>query len=194
MPYDLYDLVFLNAGVIGQPGPCWTETRDDVWQVNWTAARRGVQRLVPGWLEAGHKGRIVFTASMAALIPIPYAADYCATKAALVALAECLYHELQIAGSAIGVSVAVPSFTQSNLASQLEGEFAGQFRKFVEKGSPVEEVAQRIVDGALAGEFLIVTHPGSVDIVPTRIAGLVSGAPPLRPAGRRMEALFRTKY
>ena len=27
IPYDLFDLVFLNAGIIGQPGPAWAPGR-----------------------------------------------------------------------------------------------------------------------------------------------------------------------
>jgi NAD(P)-dependent dehydrogenase (short-subunit alcohol dehydrogenase family) len=194
IPYDLFDLVFLNAGIIGQPGPVWAACNDEVWRVNFHAPRRALQRLIPGWLAAGHKGRIVFTASMAALIPMPFSTDYCGSKAALLSLAETLLHELRAAGSEIGVSVAVPSFTQSNLAKGLEGEFAAQFQGFVERGAPVGEVARAIYDGALAAKFLIVTHPDSLETVVPRLEILLTGAEPPRPKGRRMDALFQTKY
>jgi NAD(P)-dependent dehydrogenase (short-subunit alcohol dehydrogenase family) len=194
VPYDLYDLVFLNAGVIGQPGPVWGPGSDDVWRVNWQAPRKAVQTLVPGWLAAGHAGRIVFTASMAAFIPLPFSTDYCASKAALLSLAETLLHELRAAGSEIGVSIAVPSFTQSKLAVGLTGEFAEAFQGFVERGAPTEEVARAIVDGARAGQFLIVTHPHAIEGVVARVEGMLSGAEPARPSGRRMDALFQTKY
>ena len=194
VPYDLFDLVFLNAGIIGQPGPAWAPGSDEVWRVNFHAPRRALQVLIPGWLAAGHKGRIVFTASMAALIPMPFSTDYCASKAALLSLAETLLHELRAAGSEIGVSVATPSFTQSNLANGLEGEFAEQFRGFVDRGAPAAEIARAIYDGALAGKFLIATHPNSLDTVLPHLEILLTGAEPPRPKGRRMDALFQTRY
>jgi NAD(P)-dependent dehydrogenase (short-subunit alcohol dehydrogenase family) len=194
VPYDLYDLAFLNAGIIGRPGLAWGPGNDEVWRVNFHAPRRALQILIPGWLAAGHKGRIVFTASLAALIPMPFSTDYCASKAALLSLAETLLHELRAAGSEIGVSVAVPSFTQSNLANGLVGEFAEQFKGFVDRGAPTMEIAQAIYDGALAGKFLIATHSNSLDTVAPRLEVLLSGAEPPRPQGRRMDALFQTRY
>ena len=61
---------------------------------------------------------------------MPFSTDYCASKTALLSLAETLLHELRAAGSEIGVSVATPSFTQSNLANGLTGEIAEQFKLF----------------------------------------------------------------
>lgn len=194
VPYDLFDLVFLNAGIIGQPGPAWATSNEDVWRVNFHAPRRALQILIPGWLAAGHTGRVVFTASMAALIPMPFSTDYCSSKAALLSLAETLLHELRAAGSEIGVSVAVPSFTQSKLASGLTGDFAEAFQGFVDRGVPAEEIAQLIYDGAMAGKFLIVTHANSMETVAPRLEILLSGEEPPRPKGRRMDALFQTKY
>ncbi|MBL8239021.1 MAG: SDR family oxidoreductase [Bryobacterales bacterium] len=194
IPYDLYDLVFLNAGIIGEPGPVWAVDNPDVWRVNFHAPRRALRILIPGWLAAGHKGRIVFTASMAALIPLPFSTDYCASKAALLSLAETLLHELRAAGSEIGVSIAVPSFTQSRLAAGLTGEFAEAFQGFVDRGAPTAEIARAIYDGAVAGRFLIATHPDSLDSVSPRLERLLTGAEPERPRGRRMDALFQTKY
>jgi len=194
VPYDLFDLVFLNAGIIGQPGPAWAAGSDEVWRVNFHAPRRALQLLIPGWLAAEHKGRIVFTASMAALIPMPFSTDYCASKAALLSLAETLLHELRAAGSEIGVSVATPSFTQSNLANGLTGEIAEQFKRFNERGAPAAEIARAIYDGALAGKFLIATHPNSLDTVLPHLEILLTGSEPPRPKGRRMDALFQTKY
>ncbi|MFN0101881.1 MAG: SDR family NAD(P)-dependent oxidoreductase [Bryobacteraceae bacterium] len=194
VPYGLFDLVFLNAGIIGQPGPAWAAGSDEVWRVNWHAPRRTLQILIPGWLAARHKGRIVFTASMAALIPMPFSTDYCASKTALLSLAETLLHELRAAGSEIGVSVATPSFTQSNLANGLEGEIAEQFRALNERGAPAADVARAIYDGALAGKFLIATHANSLDTVLPHMEAMLTGVEPPRPKGRRMDALFQTKY
>lgn len=194
VPYDLYDLVFLNAGIVGQPGPAWGPIGEDVWRVNYFAPRRALQRLIPGWLAAGHAGRIVFTASMAAYLPMPFSTDYCGAKAALVSLAETVLHELRAAGSGIGISVAVPSFTQSKLAEGLTGEFAVHFQGFIERGTPAGEVARAMYEGAMRGDFLLVTHPESVEGVVGRLERVLQGEEPERPAGRRMEALFKTKY
>jgi NAD(P)-dependent dehydrogenase (short-subunit alcohol dehydrogenase family) len=198
VPYDVYDLVFLNAGILfppgGKPGPAWAEGSDEVWRVNWHAPRRALQILIPGWLAAGHRGRIVFTASMAALLPMPFSTDYCASKKALLALAESVLHELRALGSEIGISVAVPSFTQSGLADGLTGEFGEQFQGFIERGLPAGDVARAMYTGAIEGRFLIVTHPNSTDTVVGQVELMLSGAEPPRPKGRRMDALFQTTY
>jgi len=190
VPYGLYDLVFLNAGVLGEAGPAWGAGSEEVWRVNFHAPRRAVQALVPGWLAAGHAGRIVFTASLAAMMPMPFAADYNATKAAVVSLAETMVHELRAAGSGIGVSVAVPSFTRSDLGAGLAGEFGVRFREFIDGGKEAGEVAERMVVGALAGEFLIVTHGESMEGVLRRVERMLTGAEPEQLRGRRMEGLL----
>lgn len=194
IPFDLYDFAFLNAGVIGPPGPCWSAAAAEVWHTNYFAVRRALAILIPGWIEQEHNGHIVITASMAALLPMPYTADYCGSKAALLSLAETLVHELAAAGTAIGVSIALPSFTVSRLAAPLTGPFAEHFRGFIERGTPAEEVARAIYEQAAAGRFLIATHPSSLEGVLPRWEAILRGERPPRPTGRRMDALFAAPY
>ena len=64
----------------------------------------------------------------------------------------------------------------------------------MDRGAPAAEIAQAIYDGAIAGKFLIATHPDSLDTVVPHLEVLLTGAEPPRPKGRRMDALFQTKY
>ena len=68
------------------------------------------------------------------------------------------------------------------------------FKGFVDRGAPAGEVARAIYDGALAGKFLIATHPNSLETVLPHLEIVLTGEEPPRPKGRRMDALFRTKY
>ncbi len=103
-------LLMNNAGV-GGGGYLWESTDQD-WQwvmgVNLMGVVHGVQHFVPRMLEAntrGEWGHIVNTASMAGWLAPPLMGVYNVSKHAVVALSETLYHDLQMAGSTIGVSV-----------------------------------------------------------------------------------------
>lgn len=189
VPADCFDLAFLNAGIVGRPARVWEEVDEQVWETNFWAVRRGIQTLVPHWLERRHAGRIVITASMGAFAPLPFMGDYAAGKAAVVALAECLHHELQATGSGIGVSVAIPSFTATTLGKDLGGGVEEKFRALIEGGVAVELVAQRIWDGAAAGAFHIYTHDGSVEFLRMRQEQILRGEAPQLPRGKRVDAL-----
>ncbi|MDB5425048.1 MAG: family NAD(P)-dependent oxidoreductase, partial [Phenylobacterium sp.] len=81
----------------------------------------GVQCVAPRM--RGRGGHIVTISSIGALDPVPSLADYCAAKAALVAMSQCLAAEL--APDGIGVSVVCPGRVNTRLAettARLMGE------------------------------------------------------------------------
>ena len=115
------NLLMNNAGV-GGGGYLWESTDQD-WQwvigVNLMGVVHGVQHFVPRMLEAnarGEWGHVVNTASMAGWLAPPLMGVYNVSKHAVVALSETLYHDLQMAGSTIGVSVLSPAFVPTGIA------------------------------------------------------------------------------
>ena len=147
-----------------------------LFEVNVLGAVNGAQALVPGMIARG-RGWLLFTGSMAGLGETPFNADYCATKHALLAIADCLREEVREAG--LRVSYLCPAAVPSNLArttrrhlaasivSQLPpaqaGSAAEKQRAVSESGGFVDadRVAQIALDGLREGRFLIPTHPRS---------------------------------
>lgn len=80
------------------------------------------------------RGIILNILSIGALVSIPFAGSYCATKAALLSMTQCMRAELRPSGVAVvGVFVG-PLQTEMARAGKEEGRH------------PVEEVAKRIVE------------------------------------------------
>jgi NAD(P)-dependent dehydrogenase (short-subunit alcohol dehydrogenase family) len=156
---SVVDLVVNNAGVAsaGAIGEMALADWKFVLDVNLWGVIHGCHAFVPRLRKQG-AGHILNIASAAGLVSAPYMAPYNASKAAVVALSETLYVELQPAG--IGVTVACPMFFRTNIASSAKvtsGTVAGlgeMARKLVD-GSKVEpaEVAQKLLKSVEQGEF-----------------------------------------
>jgi len=111
--YGAVHLVCNNAGIgAGAEGPMWEhELNDWKWAiaVNVMGVVHGINTFVPVMLAQGGEGHIVNTSSgNGGVSPLAGTPQYAATKAAVVTLSECLYGQLQAAGSSIGVSVLFP--------------------------------------------------------------------------------------
>ena len=101
------DVVISNAGY-GISGPVeFTAIKDAEHQmdVNFMGAVRFTQAVLPQLRKQGF-GRIIYTSSVAAPLPVPYQAFYSASKAAINALALALANEVKDFG--ISVSVMMP--------------------------------------------------------------------------------------
>src|SRR6266480_5265809 len=114
LAYERFGAVHLlcnNAGVF-QGGITWQRELGD-WEwvlgVNLWAVLHGVRAFVPRMLDGSEEGYIVNTSSVAGLITGAYSAPYITSKFAVLALTECLAHDLQAQGAPIGVSVLVRS-------------------------------------------------------------------------------------
>jgi NAD(P)-dependent dehydrogenase (short-subunit alcohol dehydrogenase family) len=98
-----------NAGVFAG-GLTWTTPVADyqwVLGVNVWGVIHGIRTFVPILLQQD-EGHVVNTASMAAVTAMPYAGAYHASKHAVLALSEVLYHELRGLGAHVGVSAVCP--------------------------------------------------------------------------------------
>lgn len=164
-----------NAGVFAA-GPSWQAPLSDyewVLGVNLFGVIHGVRTFVPILLEQNVESHIVNTASMAALTSMPLTAAYTASKHAVLALSETLYHELRGRGAPIGVSALCPEAVATGIghsdrsrpphlqrkAGEGEGpEFAlveQAIRGAIAQGTPAGRIAARVVRAIREDRFYI---------------------------------------
>jgi NAD(P)-dependent dehydrogenase (short-subunit alcohol dehydrogenase family) len=188
-----------NAGVaVG--GVAWQQTVKD-WEwvlgVNLWGVIHGIRAFVPLMLQQGDECHVVNTASRAGLITRPWLAMYCASKHAVVALSESLYHELTLTGSKVKVSVLCPAVVRTRIGeaernrpeSLRDAAGAGvpaqqmqameqAFRAQLATGQPPEEVAGAVLDAIRDERFYIITHEPTKGQVSARLNDIVGGQNP----------------
>ncbi len=138
-----------NAGVF-TGGTTWeVDIKDYQWQlgVNTFGVVHGVRSFVPRMIEQDTPGHVVNTASMAAVTTMPFAGTYHMSKHAVLAFSECLYHELKLVNSKLGVSVLCPELISTAIA---ESERCRPEDYKNADGSPPVTDSGKMVVGALA--------------------------------------------
>lgn len=182
-----------NAGV-GAGGPI-AELRHEDWEwvlgVNLWGVIHGLRAFVPAMLEHGQPGHIVNTASLAGHVVGPFMAPYCASKFAVVAISESLFHELQMADAAIGVSVLCPGWVNTNIhdsgrnrpsdgaSADSNGGVAAQLlRETLASGMDPAEVAFLVSRAIADGTFHVFTHPEMSPAVEARMRAVLAGENP----------------
>ncbi len=164
------DAAVLNAGV-SVSGPAESTPVDDwrwVFDVNVMQHVYFVRRLLPSFKKR-REGHLVHVASAAGILGTPGLAAYCASKHAVVGLAESLAVTLH--GSGIGVSVVCPLWVNTDITDRgritfdpdlgLEEEVARTMARELLRGAgiPPEQVAAAIVQGIEEQKFMILPHP-----------------------------------
>jgi len=169
-------IVCNNAGVF-TGGLCWEAPIADyewVLGVNLWGVIHGIRSFVPILLAQGGEGHVVNTASMAALTTLPYAGIYHMSKHAVLALSECLHHELTLRGSQVRVSALCPELVathidtaERNRPAHLRSEDgAGPERELVRqaiaagvaKGTPPAKIADRVLDAIREQRFYVLSE------------------------------------
>ena len=188
-----------NAGV-GVGGVTWQQTAKD-WEwvlgVNLWGVIHGIRAFVPIMLQQGDECHVVNTASGAGLHTRPWLAMYCASKHAVVALSESLYHELSLTGSKVKVSVLCPAVVNTRIgesernrpddlrnaagagvpAQQMQA-MEQAFRALLATGLPPEQVAGAVVDAIRDERFYIITHEETKERVSARLNDIIGGRNP----------------
>ncbi|HEX9993038.1 MAG TPA: SDR family NAD(P)-dependent oxidoreductase [Acidimicrobiales bacterium] len=178
-------LLFANAGV-ATSGPVVQATHAD-WEwtigVNLWGAIHAVEAFLPGMVDGGEGGHLLFTSSFAGLVANVGLGPYCVSKYGVVALAEVLHKELRRAG--IGVSVVCPMrvatdiYTSGrNRPDRLGGPpstatvpgATGDEPDVVGRVLPVEDVAAQVVAAVRDGRLYVLTHEESLEPVRRRFA------------------------
>ncbi len=134
--HGIPDIVVNNAG-IGVAGPFFDTTVADwerVIDVNLWGVIHGCRILGGLMMDGGAGGTIVNIASAAAYLPTRTLPAYATTKAAVLALSQCLRGELAEAG--IGVVAICPGFVHTNISNTA---------RFVGLGAAEERAARQRV-------------------------------------------------
>ncbi|SCU91281.1 Short-chain dehydrogenase/reductase SDR [Cupriavidus necator] len=187
-------LLFNNAGVLGS-GTCWKLAPEDwhwILGVNLMGVAHGIREFVPRMIGQGRPARVVNTASGAGLISAPGGAAYCASKHAVVALSECLYHDLALQALPIGVSVVCPSYVNTGITASeqyrpaalatgapLKGPGEERLnRTFRRAPLTADQVADIILRGIDDDHFYILPHPEVAGRAQSRLERIGAGGPP----------------
>ena len=172
-----------NAGV-AEHGAVW-EVPLPRWRrivgVNLWGVIHGCLAFVPRMIAQGGPAHVVNTASMAGLVTPPSAGAYSATKHAVVALSEALVQDLFLRRARVGVSVLCPGFVATRLLDSAPAAEA-MARALIARGRPAEEMADRTVRAIRAGEFYVLTHPGTAFAVRRRAEEIIAGRAPKPPS------------
>ncbi len=172
--YGAVHVVCNNAGV-SCGGPAW-EIPLGEWEwvlgVNLWGVIHGVRSFVPRLLRAG-EGHVVNTASMAGLLGLYTAPPYAVSKFAVVALSESLYHQLQIAGAPVGVSVLCPAWVRTRIhesdrnrplgagepgTTELDQQTRQAMEHVIASGMEPAAVADKVVAAVRSGQFYVLPH------------------------------------
>lgn len=195
--FDGAELLFNNAGV-AVAGPTWTTTLDEwkwVLDVNLMGVVHGIRSFVPRMLQRGGPAHVVNTASVAGLISPPGSSIYATSKHGVVALSECLYHDLRMAQAQIGVSVLCPAYVNTGIAESdrnrppeladsnpLAAPYEAQVRKAVRSGRlSAGEVADITLEAVKTDRFYILTHPKIKRSIEARMRDILEERPPTDP-------------
>jgi short-subunit dehydrogenase len=115
--FGFIDVVVANAG-----GHTPTRLKDftvsgteELFQLNFFGALRTIEAVLPSMI-AHRRGHVVGVSSVAGYRGLPFAANYCASKAALTTMLESLRYELEPEG--IQVSVVSPGFVKTPLTDK----------------------------------------------------------------------------
>jgi NAD(P)-dependent dehydrogenase (short-subunit alcohol dehydrogenase family) len=187
-------LIFNNAGV-AVAGPVWAATLED-WKwtldINLMGVVHGVRAFVPRMLAQGGECHVVNTASVAGLVDIPGSAVYCVSKHGVVALSECLYHDLRVANASIGVSVLCPAYVNTGIGDSarhrpselaatnpLAAPYEEAVRQALLHGKiTAADVARVTLDAVKSGRFYIITHEKIKGAIETRMRDILENRTP----------------
>jgi NAD(P)-dependent dehydrogenase (short-subunit alcohol dehydrogenase family) len=163
-----------NAGV-GAGGFSW-EAPLSTWEwvlgVNLWGVIHGLRAFVPILMQQP-EAHVVNTASIAGLVAGPFMGPYNASKHAVVALSETLYHEMGMMAPQVKVSVLCPGWVRTRIAESARNrpgesgesaEIGGIpmvseiLKPLIDNGMPPEEVAAKVLDAIRAERFWILPH------------------------------------
>lgn len=163
-PVDIY---VANAGIIGAAGLGSDEDWDRVLEVNLRAHIRAADALLPEWVQRG-EGYFVTVASAAGLLTQIGAAGYAVSKHAAVGFAEWL--AITYGDNGIGVTCVCPMGVDTPLLSAIRDSPDPTARVAADSITTAGEVisAQRVAELTVAAvsadQFMVLPHPGVIDM------------------------------
>ena len=142
------DALAINAGIANGGPFIETPLEDDlrVIALDVTSAVHLSKRLLPAMVARG-SGKVLFTGSVASLMPGPYHATYAASKAFVHSFAEAVRHELKDSGVTVTTLLPGPTDTEFFEASHMEDTRVAQGPK-----DDPAKVAKEGFEGLMAGK------------------------------------------
>jgi NAD(P)-dependent dehydrogenase (short-subunit alcohol dehydrogenase family) len=198
LAYERFGAVHLlcnNAGVF-QAGVTWQrELADWEWVlgVNLWGVLHGIRSFVPRMLDGGDEGHVVNTSSLAGLITGAYSAPYITSKFAVLALTECLAHDLRAHDAPLGASVLVPALVDTKIAHSMrnrpdeppaEAQAPDHYlveqalRDLIARGRPPSEVAGLVFDAVRSRRFFVTTSDATDGMLRERFDAVLAGELP----------------
>ncbi|MDA8355975.1 MAG: SDR family NAD(P)-dependent oxidoreductase [Actinomycetota bacterium] len=186
-----------NAGIgAGAEGAIWEHELND-WRwafgVNVFGVIHGINVFVPHMVASGEEGHVVNTSSgNGGISPLRGTPQYAVTKAAVVTLTECLYAQLQDAGSVIGASVLFPGphMLRTGLFTSWRNRPA-DLAKERPRSTPYPTIEDIEAQMAAAGITPRYTEPS--DVAAQVVAGVRSGAFWILPPSDSTDAQIRAR-
>jgi len=163
-----------NAGVI-RGGLSWEVPLEDyAWHlgVNTWGVIHGIRTFMPILIEQDVEAVMINTSSQSGITCTPYSAAYCLSKHAVVALSECLYHEVVMHGLKVQVAVLCPMAVDTNIdkserirvdryklppnsKSDIADFFSEALSAQLERGITPELMAEQTLQAIREGRFYI---------------------------------------
>lgn len=133
-----FDLIVANAGVGARESVApWTwEGLGDAIEINFAGAAATLTAALPAMVSRG-RGHLVAVSSLASYGPLPASAAYCAPKAGLDMLMECL--RIDLAGTGVRVTNVRAGFVRTRMVAKTKYPLPGMME--------ADEAAERILEG-----------------------------------------------
>lgn len=201
--FGAVDVLCNNAGVLGRILPSWQQPIENwkwVFDVNVQGLVNGIHSFVPRMIAQDTDAYVLNTGSIAGLITGPFFAPYNASKHAVVALSECLHHELRAMQSKVRVGVLCPGWVHTSLA-KLEEKLPAELRaanaaveppaaatardqsvrQMVEAAISPEQIADLVVEAIRQERFYIFPQPERKADVAARMQDILEERIPVFP-------------
>lgn len=186
-----------NAGVASRAEP-WAGSIE-AWEwtmgVNFWGVVYGVRAFLP-LVAASGGGHIVNTASIAGLFP-GFGPSYAASKHAVVAITESLYHSVAMSPVPIGVSCVCPGWVRTGimdadrnwpsdrgelpLDDELSAVQIDYVRRAIDEGTQPAAVADLVVDAVRSNRYWVFPHPDFLEIAVQRFHSIAEQLDPAQP-------------
>ncbi|MGB8331400.1 MAG: SDR family NAD(P)-dependent oxidoreductase [Polyangiales bacterium] len=133
-----FELIVANAGVGAREGVApWTwEGLGDAIEIDFAGAAATLTAALPAMVSRG-RGHLVAVSSLASYGPLPASAAYCAPKAGLDMLMECL--RIDLAGTGVRVTNVRAGFVRTRMVAKTTHPMPGMMEP--------DEAAERILKG-----------------------------------------------
>ncbi len=188
-------IVCNNAGVAARSDPWFGPLSSWEWVmgVNFWGVVHGCRLFLPHLIGGGH---IVNTASIAGLFP-GFGPNYDASKHAVVAMTEDLFHTMRMAGLPVGVSVLCPGWVRTQILdadrnwpphlgerpedNPMAKPLEAHYRRAIDEGATPAYVADQVHDAVVANRFWVIPQQEFLDLAIDRWATIAAHEDPIEP-------------